>query len=162
MYLSIFSCGVSSVCKTFSHVKLLINCCFGAWKRGLARTIAYVLYCHIRVPQDWEQLSTRFADVKISADISDLWWFKSKCYTHQKQQKYVKQQIRALSGCHSVLCTIYKPVGLRPRKQVDTTRLAKELNLERRDFVFDHQPDTFRSGELVISSVPRLYLIFKL
>ena len=36
-----------------------------------------------------------------------------------------------------------------PRKGVVSTRgetLAKELNLERSDFVFDRQPDAFRSG----------------
>ncbi|WP_419642506.1 hypothetical protein, partial [Thiolapillus sp.] len=39
--------------------------------------------------------------------------------------------------------------GRSPRKGGVSTRgetLAKELNLERSDFVFDRQPDAFRSG----------------
>ena len=59
-------------------------------------------------------------------------------------------QLRALSGTDSFLCARCKSIlwGA-PEKGGVSTRgetLAKELNLERSDFVFDRQPDAFRSG----------------
>ena len=57
----------------------------------------------------------------------------------------------ALSGTDSILCARFNvhPMGS-PRKGGVSTRgetLERELlNLERSDFVFDRQPDAFRSG----------------
>ena len=54
-----------------------------------------------------------------------------------------------LSGTDSILCDRCKTILWEaPEKgayQLEE-RLAKELNLERSDFVFDRQPDAFRSG----------------
>ena len=57
---------------------------------------------------------------------------------------------KALSGTGSVLCGRCTSILWEvPEKEGVSTRgktLAKELNLERSDFVFDRQPDAFRSG----------------
>ena len=56
----------------------------------------------------------------------------------------------ALSGTSSTPCARCKSILWEaPQKEVykPEERLTKELNLERSDFVFDHQPDAFCSGQ---------------
>ena len=57
---------------------------------------------------------------------------------------------KALSGTVSIFfCARFKSILWEAPERGVSTRgetLAKELNLERSDFVFDRQPDAFRSG----------------
>ena len=56
---------------------------------------------------------------------------------------------KALSGTDSILCARCKSIQREaPEKGAyqPEERLAKELNLERSDFVIDRQPDAFHSG----------------
>ena len=75
---------------------------------------------------------------------------------HYSLQTEPPWELNALSGTDSVLCArckyiIWEAPPPSPRKRgggVSTTgeTPAKELNLERSDFVFDRQPDAFHSG----------------
>ena len=73
------------------------------------------------------------------------------------------QEHTALSGTDSILCARCKSILWEaPEKGGVSTRgetLAKELNLERSDFVLDRQPDAFRSGRAhQLLSVDLIYI----
>ena len=90
-----------------------------------------------------------------------------KAVSHTKKKKEVEEEEndslqteptwehKALSGTDSILCARCKSILWEkpPKKGGVSTRgetLAKELNLERSDYVFDRQPYECRSGRAAI------------
>ena len=81
-------------------------------------------------------------------------WKKEKKGEVEEKKNYFLQteptwEHKALSGTDSVLCARCKSIlAEAPQKGVyqPTDTLVKELSLERSSYVFNHQPDAFRSG----------------